>query len=354
VHYYTYDEKSNDVKVNVMPSVFDPFCPIPETVMFNKLQDREKYLDKFIEKINSFSQIRSKIKGEGAVITAAIYGAYDLIKHVSQRGNSRIILFSANKTAPAILSPDEIDYFKYYSSENEIKLYLPLHNFISNLSGKFIEMRITFDLFVCGYQKNQIHIGTFFELANITGGNVYYYPISENSSQFSEDLGYKYEKLYYDINYLLTRKEYTDVQFVLRSSPELECEIMGPLKRNNNIITVSSVCSDFNICYNVKIKKTLKVDTGYHIQFVILYTDPVDGKRKKRCLNSTMFATDDYKDFYSSLDVDALTKIILLKELSLALNHNNKNICCFEGMSQNIKNRILNSLYFYKTKVEWF
>jgi hypothetical protein len=188
-------------------------------------------------------------------------------------------------------------------------------------------------------------------LCNVTGGNLYYYNITDSASSFTEDLGYKYEKLHYDINYLLTRKEYTDIQFVIRSSPELECELMGPLRKNNNIITVSSVCSDFNISYNVKIKKTLKADTGYHIQFVILYTDPVDGRRKKRCLNNTLMATEEYKDFYSSLDIDAMTKIILLKEFSLSLSINNKNVCCFDGMKDNIKNIILNSLFFYKIKV---
>ena len=76
-----------------MPSLNDPFLPIPEELLFNPLKDREMYLEKFIEKINSFANINlAKIKNhQGSSITSALYSAIDSVKNLSSRGVSKII-----------------------------------------------------------------------------------------------------------------------------------------------------------------------------------------------------------------------------------------------------------------------
>ena len=109
-----------------MSNIYDPFCPVPEDLLFKNIKDKDIYLDKIFEKLNTFAKIRNLNRGiTGSCITAAIYAAYDCVRNLTNRGFSRILLFSSNKVSSGIVSPDEIDFQKYYSSENEIKLFMP-------------------------------------------------------------------------------------------------------------------------------------------------------------------------------------------------------------------------------------
>jgi hypothetical protein len=216
------------------------------------------------------------------------------------------------------------------------------------LTDKFIEKRITLDLLICGYQK-EIHIPTFQELCAHSGGGVYYYNITENVNKFGEDLKYKFEKLHYDLNNLLTRTEYTDVHLTLRTSPEIQTiEVLGAYgkRQGNHILTTCS--SDFNISYNLKFK-SLKEDKSYHFQFVILYTE--GGKRKKRIINYSIPTTIELQKVYNSIDNDCMSKLLLQKELSTAIVPANKNIHSFEVIKTNLCKRLLDCLFYYKTNV---
>lgn len=115
-----------------MPSMLDPFCPSPTSLFFNCLKDKEQFIHKFTEKIEYYAKYKyeqNKSKKNfvniGSSITAAIYSGYDSLKNNYITGTSKIFLFSANKCAPGIIAPNEMEYNKYYSSENEIKLFLP-------------------------------------------------------------------------------------------------------------------------------------------------------------------------------------------------------------------------------------
>lgn len=218
----------------------------------------------------------------------------------------------------------------------------------------FNEKRITFDLFVCGYSKNQIHIPTFFELCHNTGGDGYYYNINDNINFFTDDIKYKFEKLHYDINRVLTRREYSDVQISLKTNSGIDVsDILGNFgRKSNGVINLTSCHEDYNLMYNLKFKK-LKEDKKYSFQFVITYTDPYENMSKMRVLNYALYASNDTQLVYNQIDVDCLTKLILMKELSSTVVNTNKNICCFDRMKENIIKRITECLYFYKSNVKY-
>jgi hypothetical protein len=111
-----------------MPSLLDPFSPLPEDILFNKLSEKEKYLEKFIEKITAFmTNSIEKVKSHppGSAVTAAMLAAYDSVAELKTKGTSGVVIFSANKISPGKLSYDDVDYNKLYGTDSEIKAFLP-------------------------------------------------------------------------------------------------------------------------------------------------------------------------------------------------------------------------------------
>jgi hypothetical protein len=321
------------------------------------MEETEKLVDKISEKILNFSKSKIVIPQyihtqNGGVISAGIFSGIDLIKKISHRGTSKFLIFAANKAAPAIGYSQEIDNLKLYSSQEEIKLFLPRNNFFTELSKILLETRTVANIFTVGFNKEQLHIPTFFELCNNSGGCGFYYNISENVDNYQNDMKYKYEKLHYDLNRLLTRKEYTDVKISFKSCSEIEInEVFGNFgKRSSglNNLFFSSISSDFNLSYNLKIKKTLKEGKSYSFQCSVIYYDQTDHTMNTKIINYSILATEDLSKVYSFLDNDCMVKLLLIKELSDCLTLSNKRINCFDSFKDNLTKKLIDCFYFYK------
>ena len=181
--------------------------------------------------------------------------------------------------------------------------------------------------------------------------------VSNKPEKFSEDIKINYQKLHYDFNSIINKRYYYDVQVTLKNSNEFSTTdtLLGICNIKNNIINLSSVGSDFNILYNFKYSKTLKEDKKYSLQFQISYIDPHDNfSRKIRVINYSQFTNENYFKIYTNMDVDAMIKLIICKEISDSLTEKNKNVCCFEKVKENLKKRLVDSLYFYKKHVNFF
>jgi len=387
VQFYYIDSKTNEVKVNIMSSLNDPFCPVTREKIFMKLSDNSQTLvfnqiEKIMEKIQLYAEFKNKkIKelnsyeksssnsqdiNQGSAIISAIYSAYDLVKNFNTKFcASKFFLFSSNKSRKGILSIPEMDFNEFYSTDSEIKLFLPQHTLIVNLSKSFIEKGITLNIFVLGDNSNykeklkQVHLPTFAGLSNNTGGNIFYYNLNYVNNNVNE-LKSKYEKLHFDLNYILSTNFFTNVKFYLNSSTNLEAKaIFGPFDQKNNISTsnktfsFSEINTDFNITYSINLRKNTKLSHNQkvHFQFVIYYTNPTDGFNYVRMINCSLTATEDLKRVFAYLNVDCMTKLILMKELSSCLDLSNKNVCSFEKIKGNLINRLVNILSFYKMDV---
>jgi hypothetical protein len=124
-------------------------------------------------------------------------------------------------------------------------------------------------------------------------------------------------------------------------------------RQTSNGIILSSCSSEFNVSYNLKFK-SLKEDKSYCFQFVVLYTDPADNKRKKRVINYSIPVTAELQKVFNSIDNDCMSKLLLQKEISMAMVPSNKGINCFEVMKNNLSQRLIDCLFFYKINVNNF
>lgn len=367
VQSYYIDKRSKDIKMNVMTNVYEPFNSVPEDLFFIKYNnDNHQFITQLTEKIMNYSNYNMHNKNKskinlGSAINASIFCAYEIAKNFAVKGTTKILAFSSNKSSPGIFQPqtDDIDLQKFYSTQNETKLFLPMHenNCIYNKLHKgFLDNRITFFLFHLGHMKNQLHMPNFNDLCNITGGQAFYYGITDNIVNFKEDLKTKLEKMHYDLNRILTRKEYLDVEICLKHNVQ-DIEISDIfisgfnkfslfLNSEKNSFKLSSISQDFNFMYNLKFKKYS--EKKINLQIIIKYSDPILNSKNIRTFNCTLEKTTDYQKIFSHIDTDTMTRVLILKELSVCLNSNNKNLCAFDTLKENLMNKMVETIYVYK------
>ena len=369
INFVCIDKKSKEMKIYLISDLNDPFCPLPENILFidysqwNSPQFIESFTDKIINYIQEKNErYYNQQNLTGSCFSSGIYAGIDVFKSMKSLGFNHLHIFIANKNNPGIGYFQETDYMKKYSSENEIKLFLPDTNISNKLTEILLQNNISLNIFCCGYSINnsldiQINLPTYFEVCTKTGGRGFYYNVSNKPEKFSEDIKINYQKLHYDFNSIINKRYYYDVQVTLKNSNEFSTTdtLLGICNIKNNIINLSSVGSDFNILYNFKYSKTLKEDKKYSLQFQISYIDPHDNfSRKIRVINYSQFTNENYFKIYTNMDVDAMIKLIICKEISDSLTEKNKNVCCFEKVKENLKKRLVDSLYFYKKHVNFF
>jgi hypothetical protein len=189
-------------------------------------------------------------------------------------------------------------------------------------------------------------LATFSVISNLTGGQVIFYP---TNSRDVVDMKLKFEKLHYDISRVLTRPNYYDVKFMLRYSIGIDTiEILGPFnKKLGEGFSIAGCDPDYAFAYNLKLSESLKNNQRYHFQLVCLYIDNFN-QRYLRILNYTVQATSDMSKLYASTDVEALSKITIMKEISLCYQ-NEINV-----IRENLNNKIVNSFYYYRTQVNTY
>jgi len=295
------------------------------------------------------------------LFSSAIFAGIDSFKNIAKKGFYHLHIFSANKNSNGKGFFPETDYIKSYSSENEIKLFLPEINTSTKITDELQKNNITVNMFICGYsQPNhldiQINLPTFFNICNKSGGRGFYYSISNKVEKFNEDIKINYEKLHYDINAILNKKFYYDIQIELKHSSEFTVTDIFYFtgNSNNQILTIPSLNKDFNVLYNLKITRDLKQDKKYSFQFIVSYIDPSDfNSRKIRVFNYSIFPNEIYFKVYTYLDIDTIIKLIFCKEISDSLTEKNKNVLCFEKVKENLRKRLIDALYFYKKNVNY-
>lgn len=369
INFIYLDKNTSEIKINKIHDVFDPFCPLPEDVFFMNfdLLCKQTFYDYLNDKLINFIQANSITNtsnnliyaNSGSAFTASIYAGIDSYKNIRKKGFYHMHVFCANKNSNGIGFFPEAEYIKKYSSENEIKLFLPENNIANNLLEKLLQNDITLNLFVCGltqanYLDFQINLPTFFSVCSKTGGRGFYYSIINKHEKFNEDIKTNYQKLHYDLNSILNKKYYYDVEIQLINSSEfLISDIFYSVGNSNqNKIKLPSINNDFNMIYHLKFSKTLKEEKKYSFQFTVSYIDPqYDNSRKIRVFNYAIFPNEIYFKIYSYLDIDTMVKLIFSKEVADSLSEKNKNVCCFEKVKENLKKRLIDALFFYKKNV---
>ncbi len=348
----TYDNRSiqffsidgEDVKAYIMSDIENPFCPLPKEKLFMNVVEQRDSIEKVIEKINFYitsNTANSASKSiPGSVSGAAIAAGVSAL----EENGGRVMLFTANACITgfgACRPREEAKLFK--SPQDERQLYMPQHNNFNILAKTCIEKRVVVDQFV--FASTQYDLSTFSTISNLTGGCVKYYPAGSRDKTDYTDMKHKFEKLHYDISRVLSRPNYYDVKFMLRFSIGIDSyEILGPFNKNlGEGFQLASCDPDYSFAYNLRLSESLKPNARYHFQLVTLYISN-DNQRYLRCINYTVISTNETAKIYSSADVDALSKISIMKEVSLSYQSDTNTV------RDNLATKMTNAFYYYRTQ----
>jgi hypothetical protein len=346
----TYDHKTvqfytmeSDIKVYMMPDISNPFSPVPREKLYLKVDEQRAEIDKIIEKIGIYLTERSneysvnkKSLTPGSVSGSAIAAGVDSLLD----NGGRIMLFTCNACVVGFGACKPREENKLFNTPNEKTLYVPQHTSFNTLAETCLKSRIVIDQFI--FANNQFDLATFSVLSNLTGGAVNFYQTTNHPL----DIKTKFEKLHYDLSRILTRPNYYDVKFMLRYTLGMDVyEILGPFnKKLGEGFSLSSCDPDYGFAFNLRLSESLKSGQRMHFQLVCLYIDNYN-QRYLRVLNYTVTATDEVAKIYSSVDVDALVKLSVMKEVSLCYASDTN------SARDNLYNRIISSFYYYRTQV---
>ena len=202
--------------------------------------------------------------------------------------------------------------------------------------------RTVVDQFV--FTTKEFDVGTLSVASNLTGGQFHFYPptgLQTNDSILSS----LYEKMHYDLSRVLSRKNFYDVKFMFRFSSGIDCvEILGPFqKKLGEAFQLGGCDPDYCFYYNMRINENFKPKDRICVQIVCLYYDNY-GKQFLRTFNSTYEMCQDVGAIFNNCDVDAMSKAIIYKELSLIYITN------FERVKQNLNDKIVNFLMYLISK----
>lgn len=328
------------MKVAVVPDIERPFPPLPRSKLFLNVVKKKDEIEKIIEKIGVIvsENQNQKVNIPGSSSGAAIYAGMQTL--VGNGG--RVILFTSNSCVKGFGNSRPRDD-KYLSvPDKEKTLYTPQHNFFKEIAEKYSEERIAVDLFIIG--NTQLDFPTFSQISNYTGGKAYFYQIN---TKINNDLKQKLEKLHYDLTRILSRPNYYDVKLMFRCTIGFEVqEILGQFgKKLGEGFKLPSMDPDFSFSYHIKISEKLKPDERYHFQIACLYIDNFN-QRYLRMINYTILCDNDIGKLYFNVDVDAMTKLLLQKELILMLSSNLDKV----NARENFTNKIINFLFYYRKK----
>jgi protein transport protein SEC24 len=336
-------EKNSEVKAYIVADLENPFCPLPRNKMFLNVVDQKSQIEKVIEKITFYinekykeSNSQNKKNIAGSVTGSAVAAGISAL----EENGGRVMVFTCNSCLKGFGACPPREESKLFNTPNEKNLYNAQHTHFNKLSESCLANRIVVDQFIVG--NNQFDLATFSNLSNLTGGFVHFYPA--NTKDFT-DLKFKFEKMHYDFSRILSRPNYYDVKFMLRFSIGIDTfEILGPFnKKLGEAFQLAGCDPDYSFCYNMRLSESLKNNQRCHFQLVCLYIDNLN-QRYLRTINYTLMATTDVSKIYSSVDVDSLSKLTMMKEISLC-HQTEPNL-----VRDNLFVKMTNAFYYYRTQ----
>ena len=340
--YFFYCEK-NDIRISILAELNKPFCPISPSKLFLNVKKQREELEKLFEKINLFienkylnNENENKEKKNtlnqistptGAVIKTGIDSLLE--------NGGRVLIFTSNPCNHGF--GESIPREKIYK-ENKNPFY-PQNNIYLDLAEKANNNRIIIDQFI--FMSYEYDLSTFSIVSNLTGGHIEYY----NYSNENNIINSLFEKMHYDLTRIITRPNYNDCKFMIRFTSGIDCiEILGSFnKKIAEAFQIGFCDPDFCYYYSFRLNKNFEIGSKINIQIVCLFNDNFN-KRYLRTFNSTFEVTDNVEKIFSYADVDALTKALLLKEISLTYKTD------FSNVRQNLEDRIINSFKYYRIK----
>ena len=339
--YYFYAEK-DDIRLSIMGDIIDPFCPLSLKKLYCKLSDDREKIDKIIEKINFFIDEKNKniqpnkSKKQISTITGAAIKSG--VESLMENGG-RLMIFTPNPCHHGFGACINRDNFNKEKDPLKVNPFYPQHDKFVEIGEKASNNRIVVDQFI--FMSTLFDLSTFAIVSNLSGGHLEYYNYSNDPNVINS----LYEKLHYDLTRILTRPNYYDCKFMLRFTVGIDCvEILGPFnKKLGEAFQLGGCDPDYCYYYNMRLNEYFKNGQKTDIQLVILFDDNFSD-RYLRIFNYSFEMTNEVGKIFTNAEVDALSKAMIYKEISLISKTDLKNVRI------NLENKIINSFKYYRIK----
>ena len=338
--YYFYIEKDNP-RLTIMGDIINPFCPVSLKKLFLKLKEKDK-IDKLIETLNNFIEEKnqnvqaSNIKRQISTITGAAIksGVESLLEN-----GGRLMIFTSNPCNHGFGACSSRDKFNKEKEPLKTNPFYPQHEQFVEIGEKAANNRIVIDQFI--FMSTSFDLSTFSIASNLSGGQIEFYNYTSDPN-VRDSL---YEKLHYDLTRILTRPNYYDCKFMLRFTVGVDCvEILGPFnKKLGEAFQLGGCDPDYCYFYNMRLNENFKKGQKIDIQLVILFDDNF-GSRYLRIFNYSFDITNEVGTIFTNAEVDAISKAMIYKEISLIYKTDFKNV------RMNLENKIINSFKYYRVK----
>ena len=338
--YYFYIEKDNP-RLTIMGDIINPFCPVSLKKLFLKLEEKNK-IDKLIETLNNFIEEKnqnvqaSNIKRQISTITGAAIksGVESLLEN-----GGRLMIFTSNPCNHGFGACSSRDKFNKEKEPLKANPFYPQHEQFVEIGEKAANNRIVIDQFI--FMSTSFDLSTFSIASNLSGGQIEFYNYTSDPN-VRDSL---YEKLHYDLTRILTRPNYYDCKFMLRFTVGVDCvEILGPFnKKLGEAFQLGGCDPDYCYFYNMRLNENFKKGQKIDIQLVILFDDNY-GSRYLRIFNYSFDITNEVGTIFTNAEVDAISKAMIYKEISLIYKTDFKNV------RMNLENKIINSFKYYRVK----
>ena len=339
--YFFYVEK-DDIRLTIMGDMTDPFCPLSMKKFYLKIIEQREQIEKLFERVNIFIEERNQnlpnFRGNrqiSSITGAAIKAGVDSLLE----NGGRLMIFTNNPCNHGFAACQNRDSFDKEKEPQKANPFYPQHEKLVEIGEKAANNRIVVDQFI--FMSTAYDLSTFSLVSNLSGGHVEFY----NYSMLPTTINAMYEKLHYDLTRILTRPNYYDCRFMLRFSLGVDCvEILGPFnKKLGEAFQLGGCDPDYCYYYNMRLNETFKPGQKIDIQLVVLYDDN-HSQRYLRIFNTSLEATDEVGKIFTNSEVDAMTKAMIYKEISLIFRTD------FSNVRKNLEEKIINSFKYYRVK----
>ena len=343
--YYFYNEK-DDIRLSIMADIQDPFCPLSLKKLYIKIGENKEKVDLLLEKINNFIEEKNKNSKNNINITnrqistitgCAIKSGVDSLLE----NGGRVMIFTCNPCFHGFGGTINRENYNKINEKDAHKLnpFFPQNNLFVEIGENAAKNKIVIDQFI--FMTELYDISTYSIASNLSGGELFFY--SDNN-----DIGLGntlYEKLYYNITRILTRPNYYNCKFMFRYSKGLDCsEILGPFnKKLGEAFELGGCDPDYCYYYNMRLNHNFKKGDNLDIQLAVLYEDNYSSTYV-RVFNYTFSVSNEVAQLFGFMDIDAITKSIIYKSLSLIYNSDMPSIINY------IEDKIINSFKYYRLK----
>ena len=345
--YYFFMEK-DDVRINIMGDIKDPFCPLSIKKLYIKIGSNKEKINSLIEKINIFideknknfnNNINIKNKQISTLTGSAIKSGVDSLLE----NGGRILVFTCNPCNHGFgASIIREIYLKNNKEKDPHKLnhFFPQHNLFVEIGQKAAKNKIVIDQFI--FLSELYDISTFSIASTLSGGDIFFYHDAGGGAP-----QYLYEKLHFDITRILTRPSYYNCKFMLRYSKGIDCyEILGPFtKKLGDAFEIGGCDPDYCFYYNLRLNQQFKDYDILHIQLAVLYEDNYSNTYI-RVFNYSFEVIEELSYLYGLLDMNSIMKAMIYKSISLIYNSD------FQNIIKYLEEKIINSFKYYRLKVK--